>query len=58
MEHLFYKELWDVRNQITAKANESAGESAIHRPIGTFTIVCVVFLKAFAPDEEGKGKTT
>ena len=21
MEHLFYKELWDVRNQITAKAN-------------------------------------
>jgi tryptophan 2,3-dioxygenase len=22
MEHLFYKELWDVRNQITAKANE------------------------------------
>jgi tryptophan 2,3-dioxygenase len=23
MEHLFYKELWDVRNQITAKANES-----------------------------------
>jgi len=24
MEHLFYKELWDVRNQITATANESA----------------------------------
>jgi len=23
MEHLFYKDLWDVRNQITAKANES-----------------------------------
>jgi len=23
MEHLFYKELWDVRNQITAKMNES-----------------------------------
>jgi tryptophan 2,3-dioxygenase len=22
-EHVFYKELWDVRNQITAKANES-----------------------------------
>ena len=22
MEHLFYKELWDVRNQITAQANE------------------------------------
>jgi len=22
MEHLFYKDLWDVRNQITAKANE------------------------------------
>ena len=23
MEHLFYKELWDVRNQITAQANET-----------------------------------
>lgn len=23
MEHLFYKELWDVRNQITEKSNES-----------------------------------
>jgi tryptophan 2,3-dioxygenase len=23
MEHLFYKELWDVRNQITAKANDA-----------------------------------
>lgn len=23
MEHLFYKDLWDVRNQITAKANEA-----------------------------------
>lgn len=23
MEHLFYKELWDVRNQITAKSNEA-----------------------------------
>lgn len=23
MEHLFYKELWDVRNQITAKASEA-----------------------------------
>jgi tryptophan 2,3-dioxygenase len=23
MEHLFYKELWDVRNQITARMNES-----------------------------------
>lgn len=23
MEHLFYKELWDVRNQITAEANEA-----------------------------------
>jgi len=22
MEHLFYKDLWDIRNQITAKANE------------------------------------
>jgi len=31
MEHLFYKDLWDVRNQITAKANEAmqkAGSSA------------------------------
>ena len=27
MEHLFYKELWDVRNQITAKATESMRES-------------------------------
>ena len=26
MEHLFYKELWDVRNRITAKANERIGE--------------------------------
>lgn len=26
MEHLFYKDLWDVRNQITAKANESLQE--------------------------------
>lgn len=25
MEHLFYKELWDVRNQITAKATEAMG---------------------------------
>jgi tryptophan 2,3-dioxygenase len=23
MEHLFYKELWDIRNQITARANEA-----------------------------------
>jgi tryptophan 2,3-dioxygenase len=23
MEHLFYKDLWDVRNQITAKANDA-----------------------------------
>jgi hypothetical protein len=23
MEHLFYKELWDVRNRITARSNES-----------------------------------
>ena len=23
MGHLFYKDLWDVRNQITAKANEA-----------------------------------
>src|SRR5579871_6449464 len=26
MEHLFYKELWDVRNQITAKANEAMAQ--------------------------------
>jgi tryptophan 2,3-dioxygenase len=26
MEHVFYKELWDVRNQITAKANEALQE--------------------------------
>jgi tryptophan 2,3-dioxygenase len=27
MEHLFYKELWDVRNQITAKTNESTSKN-------------------------------
>jgi tryptophan 2,3-dioxygenase len=27
MEHLFYKELWDVRNHITAKANEAMQKS-------------------------------
>jgi tryptophan 2,3-dioxygenase len=27
MEHLFYKDLWDVRNQITAKANEQLEKS-------------------------------
>ena len=27
MEHLFYKELWDVRNQITAKANDAMQEA-------------------------------
>jgi tryptophan 2,3-dioxygenase len=27
MEHLFYKELWDVRNLITAKANEALEQS-------------------------------
>ncbi len=27
MEHLFYKDLWDVRNQITAKANEAQQRS-------------------------------
>src|SRR5437870_2436157 len=27
MEHLFYKELWDVRNQITEEANEMAQKS-------------------------------
>jgi len=26
MEHLFYKDLWDVRNQITAKANKAIEE--------------------------------
>lgn len=30
MEHLFYKELWDVRNQITAKANERLQKSEAH----------------------------
>jgi hypothetical protein len=28
MEHLFYKDLWDVRNQITAKANEALQKKA------------------------------
>lgn len=27
MEHLFYKELWDVRNQITAKANDAMAKN-------------------------------
>ena len=27
MEHLFYKELWDVRNEITARANEALEKS-------------------------------
>ena len=27
MEHLFYKELWDVRNQITAQANDALQKS-------------------------------
>ena len=27
MEHLFYKDLWDVRNQITAKANDALQKS-------------------------------
>jgi tryptophan 2,3-dioxygenase len=27
MEHLFYKDLWDVRNQITAKANQSSAKN-------------------------------
>jgi tryptophan 2,3-dioxygenase len=26
MEHLFYKDLWDVRNHITAKANKAMGQ--------------------------------
>lgn len=30
MEHLFYKELWDVRNQITAKANAALQKSEAH----------------------------
>jgi tryptophan 2,3-dioxygenase len=29
MEHLFYKDLWDVRNQITAKANEAMRREGI-----------------------------
>jgi len=29
MEHLFYKDLWDVRNQITASANEALEKSRI-----------------------------
>jgi tryptophan 2,3-dioxygenase len=30
MEHLFYKELWDVRNQITAKANAVLQKTEAH----------------------------
>ena len=30
MGHLFYKELWDVRNQITAKANEAMQKASGH----------------------------
>ena len=30
MEHLFYKELWDVRNQITAKANVALQKTEAH----------------------------
>ena len=29
MEHLFYKELWDVRNRITAQANEAMRKSGV-----------------------------
>src|SRR5215469_17770424 len=29
MEHLFYKELWDVRNTITAKANEAMKRNGV-----------------------------
>lgn len=29
MEHLFYKELWDVRNQITARANDAMGKNGV-----------------------------
>jgi hypothetical protein len=29
MEHLFYKELWDVRNRITAQANEAMQKSGV-----------------------------
>jgi tryptophan 2,3-dioxygenase len=32
MEHLFYKELWDVRNRITALANEGMPKDAISKP--------------------------
>jgi tryptophan 2,3-dioxygenase len=31
MEHLFYKELWDVRNRITAKAGENMQQSGMNR---------------------------
>jgi tryptophan 2,3-dioxygenase len=31
MEHLFYKELWDVRNRITAKASENMQQSGVNR---------------------------
>ena|ERR1022692_1782485 len=33
MEHLFYKELWDVRNQITSKANEALEKNRNQRPV-------------------------
>jgi tryptophan 2,3-dioxygenase len=29
MEHLFYKELWDVRNRITAQANEAVQQGGV-----------------------------
>lgn len=32
MEHLFYKELWEVRNQITAKATEKMRKSGTSTP--------------------------
>lgn len=34
MEHLFYKDLWDVRNQITAKANEALERSNFKPKLG------------------------
>ena len=34
MEHLFYKDLWDVRNRITAESMKSVGASApLVRPV-------------------------
>jgi tryptophan 2,3-dioxygenase len=34
MGHLFYKDLWDVRNQITAKANEAMQKTSTYKRAG------------------------